>query len=96
MSRNAGKAEIASKIAEALGIFRSQTPYKLVSEILNHLKTCVYKHNKVSVSRFGTFYKLEKDERKGRNPKTGEKLWIPPRTLVRFKASPILKRLFEN
>ncbi|KLT72081.1 hypothetical protein PL75_10070 [Neisseria arctica] len=43
------------------------------------------KGGQVSLTGFGNFSVVEKTERKGRNPKTGEELTIPARRTVKFK-----------
>ena len=45
----------------------------------------------VMVSGFGKFQVREKQERLGRNPKTGGKMILDPRKVVRFKYSRKLK-----
>ena len=42
---------------------------------------------KVVISNFGTFRVKQRQERQGRNPKTGQQVTVPPRKGVRFKAS---------
>jgi integration host factor subunit alpha len=45
----------------------------------------------VKVSGFGKWEIKQKDERRGRNPQTGEPMSISPRTIVTFKPSAVLK-----
>ena len=45
----------------------------------------------VKISSFGTFSVREKAQRIGRNPKTGEEVPIPPRRVLVFRASRVLK-----
>lgn len=42
---------------------------------------------KVVISNFGTFRVKQRQQRQGRNPKTGDSVTVPPRKGVRFKAS---------
>lgn len=42
---------------------------------------------KVVISNFGTFRVKHRQQRLGRNPKTGQQVSVPPRKGVRFKAS---------
>lgn len=46
---------------------------------------------KVSIPGFGTFEAVEKPERQGRNPKTGETIAIAACKAVKFKAAKALK-----
>ena len=50
------------------------------------------KHNKVKISKFGTFELRKKHRRIGRNPKTNEKKIISERNVVLFKPSKELKK----
>ena len=45
----------------------------------------------LKISSFGTFHVRSKDERVGRNPKTGHEVMITPRNSLSFRASTILK-----
>lgn len=46
----------------------------------------------VRLTGFGTFYVVDKAERQGRNPKTGEALVIAAHTTPKFKAGTDLKK----
>jgi len=43
--------------------------------------------DKVRIAGFGTFYVIERAERKGRNPRTGEEITIPTKKVVKFRGS---------
>ena len=45
----------------------------------------------VKISSFGTFSIRDKNARVGRNPKTGEEAPIPPRRVLSFKPSHLMK-----
>ena len=45
----------------------------------------------VLISGFGKFVILEKRERRGRNPQTGDGLMLRPRKVVRFRWSELLR-----
>jgi integration host factor subunit alpha len=45
----------------------------------------------VKISSFGTFSVRDKNERVGRNPKTGEEAPIPPRRVLTFRPSHLMK-----
>jgi integration host factor subunit alpha len=50
----------------------------------------------VKLASFGVFTVRQKQERVGRNPKTGVVAPIAPRRVVIFKASPIMKRQIND
>jgi len=45
----------------------------------------------VGISKFGRFYLIQKAQRAGRNPKTGERVVVRPRRTLMFRASQKLK-----
>lgn len=45
----------------------------------------------VRINNFGAFAAQHKNERKGRNPRTGEEMVIPARTTVKFSMAKSLK-----
>ena len=59
----------------------------LVETIISILKDTLATGEDVLISGFGKFRVKEKDERKGRNPATGEDLMQPARKVVTFKCS---------
>ena len=61
---------------------------KVFEEISNSLKN----GDKVVITGFGSFNMFETRTKKGRNPKTGEKVLIAPMKKIRFKQS---KNFFE-
>jgi integration host factor subunit alpha len=50
----------------------------------------------IKISGFGNFNLLQKRERTGRNPKTGEKMQIAGRRVVSFKASSVLRKAMNK
>lgn len=58
-----------------------------VKAVLNHIQTKVKAGEGVELIGFGSFKTVDKAERVGRNPKTGEAITIPAQKVVKFKAS---------
>ena len=63
-----------------------------LSHILDSIMKSVTKGEKVTIAGFGTFKKKNRQGRKGRNPKTGEELQIPPSVVPRFLAGKQFKQ----
>jgi nucleoid DNA-binding protein len=51
------------------------------------VRAALSREEKVVISNFGTFRVKHRQQRQGRNPKTGQQVTVPPRKGVRFKAS---------
>ena len=81
------KAEMIEKIAMDAGITKTAAA-KAYESFLDGLKKGLKtRGSKVTVFGFGTFRKVYRKTRKGRNPQTGEQIKIKGRNAVTFKAS---------
>lgn len=78
------KQEVATILRERTGISQKQA-VEAVEVFLDSVKDSLKTGDKVSLVGFGTFYLKSKDGRNGRNPRTGEKIQIPPKAVVAFK-----------
>lgn len=63
----------------------------LVEAILEEIVIALTSGDMVKLTSFGNFSVKQKRLRMGRNPKTGKEIPIPPRKVVVFRASYILK-----
>ena len=84
------KADLIEFIAENADLTKADAGRALeaaIEGIVEGLK----KEKKVSLVGFGSFSAKDREEREGRNPKTGEKVTIPARVAVSFKAGNKLK-----
>jgi integration host factor subunit alpha len=72
------------------GISRREAS-ELVNLILDRIKDRLLEGEGVEISGFGTFRIRRKQSRKGRNPRTGEKLVISARRALVFRPSRVLK-----
>ena len=89
------KLEIAGQIAEEMNITKEKAE-DAVNAILDGIKQALCRGESVTLRRFGTFQLRNKNERLGRNPKTGEEADIPARRVVRFKAGKHLKEAVNS
>jgi DNA-binding protein HU-beta len=84
------KQELVTLIAEKTGI-RKDTVALVVDETHEAITATMKKGEQVKIGGFGTFYVLDKPERKGRNPFTGETIQISARRLPKFRPMKALK-----
>ncbi len=63
----------------------------MVASVFGQISECLSAGESVKISKFGAFLVHDKPPRMGRNPKTGEAVPIPPRRVVVFRASRVLK-----
>lgn len=79
------KAELVDKVAEDAGISKTVAAAALNSIMDSIEKTLKKKDGKVTLVGFGTFTKVRRKARKGRNPQTGEPIKIKACTVVKFR-----------
>lgn len=84
------KAEMTEHLFETLTISRRDAK-EVVEVFFEEIRTALEHGEVVKLSGFGNFNLRDKNERPGRNPKTGESVPIAPRRVVTFKAGHKLK-----
>jgi DNA-binding protein HU-beta len=85
------KAELVEKMAKDAGITKAAAGAALNSFVDGVTKALKKKDGKVVLVGFGTFSKVRRKARKGRNPQTGEPIKIKATNVVKFKAGKKLK-----
>lgn len=85
------KAELVEQMAKDAGISKVAAGAALASFIDGVTKTLKKKDGKVTLVGFGTFTKVRRNARKGRNPQTGEVIKIKAANVVKFKPGKSLK-----
>ncbi len=89
------KYTVVEKLQSDLGFAKKQA-IETVESLLELIKTSLESGEDVLVSGFGKFCVKEKNERKGRNPATGEDAIIQARRVVTFKCSGRLKGMVNG
>jgi len=84
------KAEIARIVHERVGLTKKESA-QIVESVLDVVRESLEQGDNVKLSGFGHFIVRQKHARRGRNPKTGVDITIAPRSVVTFRASPLLK-----
>jgi integration host factor subunit alpha len=85
------KHDIVEQVYNELGFSKNQS-VETVEALLELIKISLASGEDVLVSGFGKFCVKKKNERKGRNPATGEEAILPARRVVTFKCSGKLRR----
>lgn len=88
------RKDIARNVAEQLSV-RIQDADHLVDTVLTSIRELLMSADpemRLEVRDFGVFeIKLTKAKPRARNPKTGDKVYVPPRRKTHFKPSKMLK-----
>lgn len=88
------KAQMAEKLYEELGLNKREAR-EIVELFFEEIRAALESGRQVKLSGFGNFDLRDKQERPGRNPKTGEKIPISARRVVTFRPGQKLKARVE-
>ena len=89
------KAEMAEHLFEKLGVNKRDAK-DLVETFFEEVREALESGEQVKLSGFGNFDLRQKNERPGRNPKTGEDIPIKARRVVTFRPGQKLKNRVES
>ncbi len=84
------KAELIARIAEKANLTKAHAERSL-NAFLEAVEDTLVKDGKLTLTGFGTFAVESRNERKGRNPRTGEEITIPSSKVVKFRTGKLLK-----
>ena len=89
------KADLAEQLFDELGLNKREAK-ELVENFFEEIRGALEAGQQVKLSGFGNFDLREKNQRPGRNPKTGEEIPISPRRVVTFRPGQKLKARVEG
>ncbi len=84
------RMDLCEAVYQKVGLSRTESA-DLVEMVLDTICDRIVEGETVKLSSFGSFVVRSKNERVGRNPKTGVEVPISPRRVMVFKPSNILK-----
>lgn len=86
--------EFTSELAKRLGYTTKETS-ELMTKLINTMSQQLEDANTISIYGFGTFEVKKKTERISVNPTSKQRLLIPPKLVLNFKPSSLLKDKFK-
>jgi len=89
------KKELAAVLGEK-GHFPASKSAKFVDLLFEAMVEALDRGEKIKIPGFGVFKVREKAARKGRNPKTGERIQICTRQVVTFNPSVALRKALNR
>ena len=89
------KAEMAEKLFDEVGLNKREAK-EFVDAFFDVLREALEQGRQVKLSGFGNFDLRRKNQRPGRNPKTGEEIQIGARRSPMFKPGKALKEAVEG
>ena len=82
---------MADRLADRMG-FHKREAKEIIECFFEEIRVALERNESVKLSGFGNFELLDKRERPGRNPKTGEEVPVSARRVVTFKPGQRLRR----
>ena len=89
------KSELIEKLAERSGINVMQSE-EIVNLIYRKMRDTMVSGGRIEIRGFGSFVVKEYGSYQGRNPKTGQKIDVPPKKLPFFKVGKELKERIDS
>lgn len=89
------KADMAERLFEQVGLNKREAK-EFVDAFFDALRDALVRGQQIKLSGFGNFDLRRKNQRPGRNPKTGVEIPISARTVVTFRPGQKLKERVES
>ena len=86
------KADLIDEVSRAVEMSRKDSEL-MVETIFEGIVNALRASDKIEIRGFGSFRTRQRQARVGRNPKTGERVEVPPKKVPYFKPSKELKDL---
>jgi len=90
------RAELLERVVQLKKMTSRSDIEKIIDRFYNVIIQTLGSGEVVRLSGFGNFYLLDKKQRPGRNPKTGEVIPVSERRVVTFRTGNKLKQLIDR
>jgi len=85
------KKELVLTVARETGITQVEVK-RVVQRTLHHMIESLKEGKTIELRNFGVFKVKQRAPRRGRNPKTGEEVPVPPKRVVVFKPGLLMRQ----
>jgi nucleoid DNA-binding protein len=89
------KKEIVKKISDDIGLTQLKTK-DIVQRTLDAIIQTLVTEGRIELRNFGVFEVKQRAPRKARNPRTGDKVFVPSKNVVTFKPGKEMEELVRN
>ena len=88
------RKEIVRSVSEDLGLTQQQTR-GIVHKVFDAILRILAEEGRGELRNFGVFEVKRRKPRRARNPRTGEKVFVPEKSVVSFKPGQIMQQRVE-
>ena len=89
------KAALVEQVACATGLTKKRASI-IVDTVFGNIAEALQHGEKVELRGFGSFRLRRREPRRGRNPRTGDRVDVPPKSVPYFKTGKELKELINR
>jgi len=89
------KAELVEEVSRVSDLTKKHSEV-IVDTVFKSIIDALHRGEKIELRGFGSFRLRRREPRKGRNPKTGDKVDVPPKKVPYFKPGKELKDLIRQ
>ena len=89
------KSELIERLAQKTGLGQLQAE-DVVNLIMDKMRDSLAQGRRIEIRGFGSFVVKDYESYWGRNPKTGEKIWVSPKRLPAFKVGKELRERLNS
>ncbi|MBI5491303.1 MAG: integration host factor subunit beta [Deltaproteobacteria bacterium] len=90
------KSELIEQVAQKVSTFSRKDIEIIVDTLFDSMSRSLSQGDKVEIRGFGSFKIKERDGRQGRNPKSGENIFIESKRVPFFKAGKEIRERINN
>ncbi|MGM0555455.1 MAG: HU family DNA-binding protein [Myxococcota bacterium] len=85
------KSELIERLSDRIDIPKNRAQ-EVVDSVFDAMKTALLDENRIELRGFGSFSIREYDSRMGRNPRTGEEVFVEAKKSIHFKVGKELRQ----
>ena len=89
------KAALVEQVSRVADLTKKHSEV-IVDTVFRSIITALRRGEKIELRGFGSFRLRQREPRKGRNPKTGDRVDVPPKKVPYFKPGKELKELINR
>ena len=89
------KAELVEEVSRVSDLTKKHSEV-IVDTVFKSIIEALHRGEKIELRGFCSFRRRKREPRKGRNPKTGDKVDVPPKKVPYFKPGKELKELINR
>ena len=89
------KAALVEEVSRAADLTKKHAEV-IVDAVFRSIITALHRGEKIELRGFGSFRLRQREPRRGRNPKTGDRVDVPPKRIPYFKPGKELRELINR